>query len=84
MKNLRINISGMSCINCANSIKKATLKINGVKKVDINYANNFGIFEISNDDVIPKIIEKIKNLGFDISENLDDLEQKKEENLEKL
>lgn len=81
---VKLNILGMSCVNCANSIKKAVLKIDGVRDANINYANNFGIFKISDEKIKQKIIEKIENLGFEITENLEILEQKKEQNLEKL
>ena len=37
-KKIVLNIGGMSCINCANTIEKALSKLNGVTRATVNLA----------------------------------------------
>ena len=38
MKNQHIKISGMTCASCANHIEKSLNKLEGVSKVNVNFA----------------------------------------------
>ena len=46
MSKIRLNITGMSCVNCANAITRATQKIGGVKSANVSIADNSGVFEL--------------------------------------
>ena len=65
---IRLNISGMSCVNCANAITRATQKIQGVKSANVSIADNSGVFELEKGffagQIQNEIKEKIKRLGF--------------------
>nr|WP_321310010.1 cation-translocating P-type ATPase [uncultured Campylobacter sp.] len=73
MSKLHLNITGMTCVNCANAITRATKKIKGVKSASISLSDNSGIFELENQSVEQKIIEKIKALGFGVAHDFNEL-----------
>ncbi|MCI7075943.1 cation transporter, partial [Campylobacter sp.] len=73
MSKLHLNITGMTCVNCANAITRATKKIKGVKSASISLSDNSGIFELENKSVEQKIIEKIKALGFGVAHDFNEL-----------
>ena len=44
MKEVRLKIGKMSCVNCANAIENATRKLEGVEDASISYTNMSGVF----------------------------------------
>nr|MBP3724859.1 copper-translocating P-type ATPase [Campylobacter sp.] len=74
MSKITLNITGMSCVNCANAITNGVLKIQGVKSAVINLAQNAGIFELDDLELIPQIKAKIKKLGYGVVDNHEELE----------
>ena len=72
------SISGMSCINCSNSIQYTLSKKQGVKYINVNFGSNNMIIDFDENIITEKEIFKIvKNLGFKVitSNNSDDLEK---------
>jgi len=68
-----LDILGMSCVNCANSIKTYLTKVNGVYNVDINFTSEVAGIEydpnlISKND----IISDIRKMGYDVMEEDDE------------
>ena len=45
---IKINISGMTCVNCSNGIEKAVNKLDGLLSSKVSFASNEGEFEIEN------------------------------------
>lgn len=80
MKKIELKISGMSCVNCANSITKSALKIPGIKSANVDFNTHCGVFEYDKEDNIQALKDKIIKLGFSIQSSQSDLEiaQKKE------
>ncbi|MEE3777340.1 cation-translocating P-type ATPase [Campylobacter sp. CX2-4080-23] len=80
MNKIELKISGMSCVNCANSIAKSALKIPGIKSANIDFNTHCGVFEYDKEDNIQALKDKIIKLGFSIQSSQSDLEiaQKKE------
>ena len=77
MKKLRLNITGMSCVNCANAITRATSKLDGIKSAKVSLADNSALFEIEKGrdiDELQKIIKaKIKKLGYGVCNDYSEL-----------
>ena len=74
MERVKLNITGMTCVNCAGAITRTTSKIPGVKSVVINLADNSGIFELDGADVA-SIKAKIKKLGYGVASDYAELER---------
>lgn len=65
MQTLKLNVDGMSCSHCENSIKNALNSLKGVSNVniDLNLKTVEIVFENLEVDLIKQTIE---NLGFDV------------------
>jgi Cu+-exporting ATPase len=75
---IKLNISGMTCVNCSNGIEKAVNKLNGLESSKVSFASNEGEFSIDNKLLNKEIlINKIKKLGYGVEEDLKALEKAK-------
>lgn len=81
---VKINIAGMTCVNCSNAIERVTRKMKGVKGVNVSFNAGLGEFEVENQEVIPQIKSKIQKLGYEIAEDYAELEIKKQNHLHNL
>ncbi len=61
---LELVIDGMSCASCVNHIEKALYAINGVKKVQVNFASGRALVEKDHDIADEAIINAISNVGY--------------------
>ncbi|MDY0238060.1 MAG: heavy metal translocating P-type ATPase [Campylobacterales bacterium] len=81
-KTLKINISGMTCVNCSNAVEKVTKKLPGVEGVNVSFASSKGEFvydaNLVNED---EIISKIKRLGYGVTADAKALEEAKTKEL---
>ncbi|MCR2040087.1 cation-translocating P-type ATPase [Campylobacter helveticus] len=84
MKELRLKIGKMTCVNCANAIEKATKKLEGVEEVSISYTNSSGVFLLKNENAKEEIKNKISQLGFEILHDEQSVEKAKEKELKHL
>ncbi len=74
---IEVNISGMHCAGCAAGIEGTLRGVDGVVSASVNFATSKGVFEyipekISKDE----IINKIKELGYDASIDIEETEKK--------
>lgn len=75
-ENISLNISGMSCVNCANGIIKNLTNQKGILKANVSFASSEGEFEIDNNIYSKeKLILNIQKLGYEAKEDLKALEQ---------
>lgn len=88
LKDVELDIDGISCQVCVNKIEKKVSKLNGVKSVIVNLANSRGKIVYDSDVIkLSEILEVMKKMGYtgtkheESSENLKDRE--KEEHLKK-
>lgn len=82
---IKLNISGMTCVNCSNGITKVINKLEGVESSNVNFASNSGEFVVDTKKVSKEqIITKIKKLGYGVEEDIKALEAQKEEAYKKL
>lgn len=82
---IRLNITGMTCVNCSNGIERSIKNLEGLKSSKVSFALNEGEFEIE-DKLLSKetLINKIKKLGYGVEENLEALEKAKLASYQKL
>ncbi len=88
LKDVELDIDGISCQVCVNKIEKKVSKLNGVKSVIVNLANSRGKIVYDSDVIkLSEILEVMKKMGYtgtkheEFSENLKDKE--KEEHLKR-
>ena len=80
-QNIKLNIAGMTCVNCSNAIERVTKKIAGVLDAKVSFANGSGEFIIENAEVQAAIEEKIKKLGYGVAKDLAEFEAKREKHI---
>lgn len=88
LKDVELDIDGISCQVCVNKIEKKVSKLNGIKSVIVNLANSRGKIVYDSDVIkLSEILEVMKKMGYtgtkheESSENLKDKE--KEEHLKR-
>ncbi|MBN8571540.1 MAG: cation-translocating P-type ATPase, partial [Ignavibacteria bacterium] len=85
IKQIELDIVGMNCSGCANSINSYLSKLEGVKKVDVSFSSESAKIDFEENLIaLPKIISSIKSLGFDVVEDEESIEQEKKEKLKRL
>ena len=68
-----LDILGMSCVNCANSIKTYLTKVNGVYNVEINFTSEVAGIEYDPNKITKEdIISDIRKMGYDVMEENDE------------
>ncbi|MDO5046363.1 heavy metal translocating P-type ATPase [Campylobacter sp.] len=83
-QSIKLNIAGMTCVNCSNAIERAAKKIQGVNEAKVSFANATGEFIIESDEVALKLEEKIKKLGYEIAKDMGEFEQKRAKHIQNL
>ncbi len=85
-KKINLKISGMHCAGCAAGIEKGLSKLDGVEKVQINFATTTSVVEYLENQIDEKhILDEVTNLGYkaeisnspDINSDTEHLEAKK-------
>ena len=64
MKNITLNIQGMTCASCVNRIEKSLLKNKSVVTANVNLATEKALIEYQDDLKITSIIDLIKDAGY--------------------
>jgi len=77
IKKLELSISGMHCAGCVAGIEATLKATEGIVSASVNLTTSKGVFEY-NPAVISKqeIIQKIKQLGYEASEDIEEFEKK--------
>ena len=69
-KNITLNITGMTCMNCKNSIERKLRKTDGISRAEVNYSTNTAEITYIGEKISPEqIITIIESLGYGISDN---------------
>ncbi|SNZ10555.1 Cu2+-exporting ATPase [Persephonella hydrogeniphila] len=77
IKKVELNISGMHCAGCVAGIEATLKATEGVITASVNLATSKGVFEYDPSKISKEqIIQKIKDLGYDASEDLQNFEKK--------
>ncbi len=65
-KEITLEIGGMTCASCANSLKKAFSDLEGVVKAEVNFANGYAYIEYENEDLeIEDFRDAVESTGYD-------------------
>ena len=84
MKTVSLNIIGMTCASCANSIDVALVRLEGVKEVAVNVATDKAVITFDEEQVtLEKIVEEIGDHMFYIAALCNNLELNTDEILKK-
>lgn len=71
------SITGMHCAGCAAGIEATIKSMNGVKTASVNFGTSKGIFTFDSSKITKEdIVAKIRDLGYDVSFNIEDFEKK--------
>ena len=74
---IELNISGMHCAGCAAGIEGTLRNVEGIVSASVNFATSKGVFEYQPSKISKEeIIERIKQLGYDTSLDLENIEKK--------
>ena len=65
LKEVELDIEGISCQSCINRIEKKIGKLNGVDNITVNLATNKGIVSYNSEEIkLSEILDSINKLGF--------------------
>lgn len=67
MKNVTLNITGMSCEGCANSVKSALLQIEGAKKAEVSLADKEAVVAVEESVDATDLIGAVEAAGYQAS-----------------
>ncbi|PIR66939.1 MAG: copper-translocating P-type ATPase [Parcubacteria group bacterium CG10_big_fil_rev_8_21_14_0_10_36_14] len=62
-----LKIEGMHCVSCAKIIEKNVKKISGIKKADVNFADEKMRVEYEGKDIEKEVISAVKKAGYKVS-----------------
>jgi len=75
---IKLNISGMTCVNCSNGIERVVNRLDGIENSKVSFTANKGEFTIDSEKLDKNIIiQKIRKLGYGVEEDLRALEKVK-------
>ncbi len=70
-----LQIEGMHCAGCANSVEKALSEVEGVSKASVNLATEKAFVEFENGEISREMLKQaVQNAGYDIKEEDDEKE----------
>ncbi len=64
---ISVNVAGMNCMHCANSVKKAVEAVDGTSNVVVDLEANKVDFEITTDENVDKVKSEIVAAGYTIA-----------------
>lgn len=66
MQTVQINIQGMTCGGCANSIHRVLIDIQGVSKVTVHWQDGYAVVDFNSQQTNPNsLINAIEEAGFE-------------------
>lgn len=64
MKTITLNVTGMSCEGCANSVKSALLQLTGVHKADVSLADKKAVLEVEDTVQSADLVGAVEIAGY--------------------
>lgn len=84
LKEVELDIEGISCQSCINRIEKKIGKLNGVDNITVNLATNKGIVSYNSEEIkLSEILDSINKLGFKGKKSEDISVDKQEKQMQK-
>ena len=62
---MKLNISGMNCMHCSNSVKKAIEGVDGTSNVTVRIDTQNAEFDVTDRTIIADVKSAIRQIGFD-------------------
>ena len=79
IKKIILPVKGMHCASCAMNIEKSLKRVSGVKNANVNYASEKVSVEYNSNLANESDLENaIKNAGYDVIKNREDIDREKE------
>jgi Cu+-exporting ATPase len=76
-KRIKLDLKGLRCAACANSIERAVGSLEGVISASVNLASSKGTFLFDDSSVsVDEIVSKVREVGYDIAEHPNELNLK--------
>ena len=73
-----LDITGMTCVGCANSIKTYLSKLEGVSEVDLNFSSEVADIDYDAKKIsLEEIKDGIRKLGYDVDDEEDEKESER-------
>ena len=69
LNDIKLDLYGMTCANCALRIEKGLKKLEHVEEVRVNFARETVFIKLKKSIAVAKIIDHIKSLGYDASDH---------------
>ncbi len=79
MKKTELEIKGMHCASCASSIERGLKKIEGVEKVNVNYASGKASIKHEESVKYSELVEAVENEGYRVKEEKKEKDEGDEE-----
>ena len=77
MESIQLNINGMKCGGCVNTVEKILNNSDGIENVSVNLLTESAYFEINNSYLnIDKVLADLKENGFPAKIYINDFSQK--------
>lgn len=64
MKNVTIEVSGMMCEGCANSVENALKGVSGVKRADVSLEEKRARLSVDDEVAEPDLVTAVENAGY--------------------
>ncbi len=65
---IELPVTGMTCVNCANTIERTLKKTAGVSTAAVNYANERAQVQFDPSQVTPaQLVERVRQAGYDVT-----------------
>lgn len=67
MKTITLNVTGMSCEGCVNSVKSALSRLEGVHKADVSLADKQAVLEVEDAVDATDLVGAVEAAGYQAS-----------------
>lgn len=65
MKNVTIEVSGMMCEGCANSVESALKGVSGVKRADVSLEEERARLSVDDEVAEPDLVTAVEDAGYE-------------------
>ena len=77
MKSIQLNVTGMKCGGCVNTVEKILKNSDGIENVSVNLLTESAYFEITQKHIeIESVLENLKENGFPSKIYINDFSEK--------
>ena len=67
MKKITLSIAGMSCQGCANTVKGALARVEGVRRADVSFQQEQARLVLENAGSVDDLVSVVREAGYEAS-----------------